>query len=62
MIQVGFVSHHPELQEFCNSLFGAVLGVSSCCADVTATAENINAGFAYSDNNPVKLTFTLAAQ
>jgi hypothetical protein len=30
--------------------------------NVTATAENINAGFAYSDNNPVKLTFTLAAQ
>ena len=30
--------------------------------NVTATAENINAGFTYSDNNPVKLTFTLAAQ
>ena len=27
--------------------------------NVNATAENIDAGFAYSDHNPVKLTFSL---
>ena len=30
--------------------------------NVTATTENIDAGFVYSDHNPVKLIFTLAAQ
>ena len=28
-------------------------------SNVKATAENIDSGFAYSDHNPVKLTFTL---
>ena len=34
-----------------------VLAVVS--SNVTASAENVDTGFAYSDHNPVKLTFTL---